>query len=271
MPENTTALISSAISPIGKLATRISAWLRGSRPRDPDPDLARPAARVRVQVDRQAGLRGGRPDRLPHLVDDRLGSVRPVEDDPGRQAELGHPHQLGDRLLGRHWQGNGSSMMNRPFNSSYNSRAQSLTARTHAARSSRVLDRRYLLIGAVDQFGVDPVPVHVFAAIFGVGGAEDAGLGLLRQARPGIAVDRSAADAGPADPAPRTALDDPLPDAVRPPARPAARHPGIFAAAAWSTSRRAGASAGNDRPRTPRQTSSPWRISRLGGSRVKAA
>src|SRR6516165_10031979 len=36
--------------------------------RDPHPDLARPTTRIGVQVDRQARLGGGRPDRLPHLV-----------------------------------------------------------------------------------------------------------------------------------------------------------------------------------------------------------
>jgi len=73
-----------------------------------------------------------------------------------------------------------------------------------------------LLIGAVHEFGVHPVAVHVFAAIFGVRGAEDAGLGFLRQARPRIAVDEAAAHSGPADPAPRATLDDPLPDPVTP-------------------------------------------------------
>ena len=37
MPEKTTALISSAMSPIGKFATVISDWLRGSRPATPTP------------------------------------------------------------------------------------------------------------------------------------------------------------------------------------------------------------------------------------------
>ena len=80
----------------------------------------------------------------------------------------------------------------------------------------RVPDRRDLLVGAVDEFGIDPVAIHVFAAIFGIGGAENSGLGLLRQARAGIAVDRPASHPGPADAAPRMSLDDPLPDAVRP-------------------------------------------------------
>ena len=69
-------------------------------PRDPHPHLARAAAWVGVQVDRQSGLRGCRPDRLPYLVQHRLGGVHPVEDDPGGQAELGHPHQLRDGFLG---------------------------------------------------------------------------------------------------------------------------------------------------------------------------
>src|SRR5205085_2127976 len=104
-------------------------------PRRADADLARAAARIGVQIDRDAGLRGGGPDRFPALVHDRLG--------------------------------------------------------------------------------IDAVAVHVLAAISGAGGAKDAGLGLLVETGARVAIDRAAPDTAPADAAPRVALNDPLPRAIR--------------------------------------------------------
>ena len=176
MPEKTTALINSAIAPIGKLATRISDWLRGSQARDPDPDLARPAARVGVQVDRQAGFRGGRPDRLPHLVHDRLGREHPVEDDPGRQAELRDPQQFGDRLFGglaRQRQQHDEAALRLLVQL-----ARPVIDGPHAGGAQfRVLDHRDLLVGAVDEFGIDPVAVHVLAAVLALAARKMPGSG----------------------------------------------------------------------------------------------
>src|SRR5262249_49729931 len=45
---------------------------------------------------------------------------------------------------------------------------------------------------------------------------KDSRLRLLRQARPRVAIDRPPAYASPADPAPRAALDNPLPSTIRP-------------------------------------------------------
>src|SRR5262249_1398004 len=80
----------------------------------------------------------------------------------------------------------------------------------------RVLDGRYLLVGTVDELGIHPIAVHVLAAILGIGGAKDAGLGFFRQACPRVAIGRTPAYPGPADTAPRPPLDDPLPGPVRP-------------------------------------------------------
>src|SRR5207237_6973372 len=76
-------------------------------------------------------------------------------------------------------------------------------------------DLRDLLVGPVDEFGVDTVLVHVLAAVARIGGTEDAGLGLLGEAGAGVAIDRAAADPLPADTRPHPPLDDPLADAVR--------------------------------------------------------
>ena len=46
------------------------------------------------------------------------GATDPVEDDARGHAELRHPHQLRDGLLGASAHGSGRSMMNRPFDSS---------------------------------------------------------------------------------------------------------------------------------------------------------
>ena len=51
-----------------------------------------------MKVDRQTGLGGCRPNRLPHLVQHGFGSIHPVKDNACGQTELGHPHQLGDGL-----------------------------------------------------------------------------------------------------------------------------------------------------------------------------
>src|SRR5207248_145180 len=79
--------------------------------------------------------------------------------------------------------------------------------RAHAGGAQfRILDLRDLLVGTVDQLGIDAVAVHVFAAKFGAGGAEDARFGFLGEARAGVAIDRPASDATPADAAPRAPL-----------------------------------------------------------------
>ena len=168
-----------------------------------------------MQIDRQPGLGSRRPDRFPDLVHDRLGGEHPVENDPGRQAELGDPQQLGDSLLrrlARQWQQHDETAVRFLVQL-----ARPVVDRTHAGGAQLgVLDLRDLLVRAVDQLGIDAVAVHVLAAVFGAGGAEDAGLGFLVEPRPGVAIDRPAADAAPADAAPHPPLDDPLPCAVRP-------------------------------------------------------
>ena len=167
-----------------------------------------------MQIDWYFRFRGSRPDRLPDLVHDRLGGADPVEDDPGRQTELRHPQQFGDRLLRRHagqWQQHNEAAVRLLVQL-----ARPIVDRADAGGAQlRVLDLMDLFVGAVDELGVDTVAVHVLATILGARGPEDAGLGLLGKAGAGVAVDRTAADTGPADAAPRAFLDDPLPSAVR--------------------------------------------------------
>src|SRR5881296_2342495 len=74
--------------PHGEVHHRHERLIPGFQARDADADLPRSTTRVRVQVDRQTCLRGRGPDRLPHLMEHRLGSVHPVEDDSGRKVEL---------------------------------------------------------------------------------------------------------------------------------------------------------------------------------------
>src|SRR5262249_556333 len=93
--------------------------------------------------------------------------------------------------------------------------ARPIVDRAHAGGAQlRILDLVDLLVGAVYQLGIDPVAIHVLAAMPRAGGAEDAGLGLLGDPGAGIAIGGAAADPGPADAAPGMVLDDPLPHAV---------------------------------------------------------
>src|SRR5215831_12928680 len=100
MPANTTALINSPIAPIGKLATRIRNWLRGSRPSTPTPIWREPplglACRLTGRPVSAAATHTGSHIWCKH----RLRRADPIEDDAGRQAEFRHPQQFGDRLLG---------------------------------------------------------------------------------------------------------------------------------------------------------------------------
>src|SRR5262249_40440430 len=138
----------------------------------------------------------------------------PVKNDPRRHAELGDTHQFSDRLLGslrgQREQHDEAAIrllvkLPRPVIDGADDRDAQL----------RVLDGRYLLVGTVHELGVHPIAVHVLTAILGIGGTKDAGLRLLCQARPRVAVDWPPAHTSPADPAPWPSLDDPLPGPVR--------------------------------------------------------
>src|SRR4029077_11315649 len=139
----------------------------------------------------------------------------PIEDHAGRQPEFGYPQQLGDRLFGRH--ARQRQQHDKAAVRLLVELTRPIVDRTHASGAQlRVFDLVDLLVGAVDQLGVDAVAVHVLAAMLGAGCAEDAGLGLLGNTGAGVAIDRAAPDAGPADAAPRVAFDHPLPRAVGP-------------------------------------------------------
>src|SRR5262249_21803288 len=79
----------------------------------------------------------------------------------------------------------------------------------------RILDGRYLLIGTVHEFSIYPIAIHIFAAIPGIGGAEDTRLRLLRHPCPRIAGDGPPAQPTPAHFTPRASLHDPLSGAIR--------------------------------------------------------
>ena len=91
-------------------------------------------------------------------------------------------------------------MMKRPPDLSPSSRAQSLTARNARHAKFRVLYLMDLLVRTVDKLSIDPIAVHVLAAVLGRGRMKDAGLSLFRQPSSGVAIDRAAAT--PAQPTP---------------------------------------------------------------------
>src|SRR5215831_7535675 len=182
---------------------------------DPHPQLARPTARVGVQVNRQARLRGCRPDRLPHLVQYRFRSANPVEDDPCRQAKVCHAHDLRGRLPRR--LAGYRQQHDEPAIRLLIQLPSPIVDDLHTCDPQcRILDLGYLLIGSIHEFSIHPVPIHIFAAIPGMGGAEDTRLRLLRHAGPGIAGDGPPAHTAPAHTTPGTSFNDPLSGAVRP-------------------------------------------------------
>src|SRR5215470_17713105 len=162
-PEKTTALISSAIIPMGKLATCISDWLRPASPVTPTPIWRDPPRGLACRftgtpVSAAAAHTGS------HIWCN-TGSGAPTQ---SKMTPVGRPNSAtrnsSATASSAVWHGSGSSMMNRPFDSSYSSRAQSLTAHAGGAQVG-ILDLPDLLVGSVDEFGVDPIAVHVFAAV----------------------------------------------------------------------------------------------------------
>src|SRR5437588_6346375 len=162
-----------------------------------DADLARAAARIGVQIDRDAGLRRGGPDRFPHLVHDRLGRADPIEDHAGRQPEFRDPQQFRNRLFGRlarqRQQHDEAAVrlvveLARPVIDGANA----------GGAQFRVLDLRNLLVGAVDELGIDAVAVHVLATVFRIDGAKHDGFRLLVETGARVAIDPAAADTAPA-------------------------------------------------------------------------
>jgi hypothetical protein len=143
-----------------------------------------------------------------------LRRADPIENHTGWEAKFRHTEQLGRCLLGAHA---------RQRQQHDEAPARLIVKFTgpivhgpHTGRAQfRILDLMNLLVGSIDQLGVDPVAVHVFTAVFGARRAENTGLDLFRQTGACVAVHRAATDAGPADTAPRVPFYDPMPCAVR--------------------------------------------------------
>src|SRR2546425_4324190 len=91
----------------------------------------------------------------------------------------------------------------------------------------RILDPRYLLIGTVHEFRIPPVPIHIFAAIRGMGSTEDPWLRLFRHACPSIAGDSPSAHTTPTHATPGVSFHDPLAGAVSPLHHPPPLCPGF--------------------------------------------
>jgi len=117
MPENTMALSNSAIRPIGKLATVISDWLRGSRPETPTPIWREPprglACRLTGSPVSAAAAQTG------SQIWCMTGSGAPTQ---SKMTPVGSPNSAtrssSATASSGVMHGSGSSMMNLPFDSS---------------------------------------------------------------------------------------------------------------------------------------------------------
>src|SRR5215831_4130389 len=157
MPANTTALINSPIAPIGKLATRISDWFRGSRPSTPTPIWREPPLGLACKLT-------GRPvsAAAAHTGSHiwcKTGCGAPTQ---SKMTPVGRPNSTTRKSSATAssavWHGSGSNMTLRlvvelpcPVVDGADTRGAQL----------RVLDLPDLFVRPIDEFGIDPVAVHV--------------------------------------------------------------------------------------------------------------
>src|SRR5207237_2895306 len=159
------------------VATVISDWFRGSRPETPTPIWRNPprglACRLIGRPVSAAAAQTG-----SHIWCN-TGSGAPTQ---SKMTLVGRPNSatLSSSATASSgvWHGSGRSMLNLPFDSSYQFPCPVVDGANAGSPQFRILSWRDLFIGTVAELGIDPVPVHVFAAILGVCRAEDAGLRL---------------------------------------------------------------------------------------------